>query len=62
MSDKKKRGWLAHCRQCHKSHIWEIGKCPHCGVHETPILRSENVKCFHREECDGCEAYREHQA
>lgn len=54
--------WLEPCRwkPGHK-HLWQMGKCPSCGVYETAILVSEKAH-YHREECDGCEAYRDHQA
>lgn len=54
--------WLEPCRwrPGHK-HLWKMGKCPKCGVNQTPVMVAETGH-YHRQECDGCEAYRDHQA
>jgi len=51
--------WLEPCNACGKKHKWTIGKCPSCNVHDVPVMVSENA-CYHDEDCDGCQAYREH--
>lgn len=56
----KKHRWLIPCRHCGKKHLWEMGTCPSCGVYETFVLVSENVSCYHRQKCEGCESYDEH--
>jgi hypothetical protein len=64
MAKKKRRGpsrWLEPCKNCGKSHYWEVGTCPECGINEVPRLVSENIKCYHDEACDGCYEYRDHQ-
>lgn len=63
MSNPKRRRWLEVCKYSKRiphKHLWEMGKCTSCGVYETPRLVSERA-CFHVQECDGCEAYRDHQ-
>lgn len=55
----KHKKWKEHCIKCGKKHLWEIGLCPRCGVHEVPRLVSENA-CYHNESCDGCIAYEDH--
>ena len=61
MTDAKAREavWLEPCGKCGKMHKWTMGKCPSCGVHYVPVMVSENV-CYHQQDCDGCQAYREH--
>lgn len=51
--------WKEYCKVCNRKHIYHVGKCPSCGVYETPQPVSENVIHWW-DECDGCEAYRDH--
>jgi len=56
---KKEHRWLEPCKVCGKKHLYRLAPCPSCGVHIVPRKVSENV-CWSNEECDGCEAYRDH--
>jgi hypothetical protein len=56
--------FLVTCRVCAHRHRMAWQKCPSCGVYEVPQPISEGVqwRCGGDYACDGCLAYREHQA
>lgn len=55
----KEYRWKEYCQVHKKKHIYHIAICPSCRVYETSMPVSENV--WHsNDECDGCEAYRDH--
>lgn len=56
--------WLEECSACKKKHVVTSQPCPGCGNYWTPQPLSEKVKetCNADHHCDGCQAYREHEA
>ena len=56
--------WLEYCKACDRKHYMTMQPCPSCsgrgGSFGQP--KSEKVweQCRGIEECEGCEAYREH--
>lgn len=60
MKRKPTGRWKEACRVCKRSHLYEIGKCPSCGVYEISRKVSENACGSGEESCDGCGAYGDH--
>lgn len=58
---RTERVWLEPCKRCGKKHKWILAACGSCGVYTVPRTVSEKA-CYSDESCDGCQAYREHQA
>jgi hypothetical protein len=54
--------WKFTCSKYNKKHIYTVKPCPSCGVNETVQIKSDKVaeKCHQNNECEGCEAYRDH--
>ncbi len=53
---------LVMCKACGHQHRMVHRPCPSCGVYTTLQPASDAVmdRCGAIQECDGCEAYREH--
>ena len=51
--------WKEFCKVCNKEHTFHQSPCPSCGVYLTAQPITE--KCPVKYECDGCEAYRDHE-
>lgn len=60
---KKEVHWKEYCKSCGRLHIVTNKECPSCGVYHTPQPVSEKVyeNCRADYDCDGCQAYRDHQ-
>ncbi len=56
--------WLEWCPTCDRAHRMTGRPCPRCGVYDVPTPMSDKVAeaCNMHAECEGCEAYREHEA
>ena len=56
--------FLQYCPSCKRKHYMLHQSCPTCRVYETPQPVSDAVydACHADYSCDGCEAYKEHQA
>ena len=56
--------FLEYCSSCGRKHRMTHQPCPTCNTYETPQPVSEKVQetCQADYSCDGCQAYREHQA
>ena len=56
--------FLGYCPSCKRKHRVNYQKCPTCNTYETAQPVSERVQgtCQADYSCDGCQAYREHQA
>ena len=54
--------WLEWCPVCKRKHRVEMGLCSSCGVYDVPRPVSDAVSnaCYASNQCDGCEAYRDH--
>lgn len=63
---QKGKSWLEWCDRCERRHRLHEEACRSCGVYRViaPVAESVYQSCplFGFPECDGCEAYREHQS
>jgi len=55
--------WLLYCNTCKRKHWVTMKPCPACGVHYTaqPVSEKVHEHVYADYDCDGCQAYRDHQ-